>query len=118
MGLSLAMVPVVLYPVLKDTMRPGPRVCRLQGRARAVTYLMTVIVCLLLLALGQGSTSSGSPRCVRCSRLRRSVGEACATQLGLSGFAFCLGALMFYAVLFQSRLIPRWLSGWGSLRSS
>jgi hypothetical protein len=33
----------------------------------------------------------------------------------ISAIAFSLGALMYYAVLFRSNLIPRWLSLWGVL---
>ena len=33
----------------------------------------------------------------------------------ISGLAFSLGTLMYYVILYKSKLIPRWLSGWGVL---
>jgi len=31
----------------------------------------------------------------------------------VAGIVFGLGSLMFYVVLYQSRLVPRWISVWG-----
>ena len=31
----------------------------------------------------------------------------------VGGIVFCVSALMFYAVLYRSRLVPRWITVWG-----
>ena len=113
MGLSLAMVPVVLYPVLRrfnEVLALGYVVFR--GALETVTYFVTAIVWLLLLALSQLYVQAGAPAASgfqASGALLLKAGELSS----LTGIVFCLGALMFYVVLFQSRLVPRWISVWG-----
>jgi hypothetical protein len=113
MGLSLAMVPVVLYPILRrynEVLALGYVVFR--GALETVTYFVTAIVWLLLLALSQLYVQAGAPAAPSfqaSGALLLKAGEISS----LTGIVFCLGALMFYAVLYQSRLVPRWISVWG-----
>ncbi|HTW07394.1 MAG TPA: DUF4386 domain-containing protein [Acidimicrobiales bacterium] len=75
-------------------------------------YLVAAVGALLLLRLGQ-STTPGSvvPSYVGTSgALLRSLWDD-ANLVG--ALAFYLGASMYYYVFFRSRLVPRWLSGWG-----
>ena len=61
MGLSLAMVPVVLYPVLKrhsQVLALGYVVFR--GALETVTVLMVPIAWLLLVAMGQSYVQAGA----------------------------------------------------------
>ena len=76
-------------------------------------YVIAVASLLSLLTLGQQLVSAGAAE-------RASLGAVGGLLLSLREhaalagvFAFCLGAFLYYLAFFQSRLIPRWLSGWG-----
>ena len=75
---------------------------------------MIETVCLLaLLTIGQQFITAGAadrPSLQALGNLLVSLRDEAAL---VAVFAFCLGALMYYYLFFQSRLIPRWLSGFG-----
>jgi hypothetical protein len=78
-------------------------------------YVGSVIGLLLLLTLSQEYVKAGT--------LEASFFQASGSILlamrewagQLAVIAFTLGGLMYYSVFFQSKLIPRWLAGWGFL---
>jgi hypothetical protein len=112
MGLALAMVPVVAFPILRkfnEALAVGYVVFR--GGLETIASLAMVVSWLLLLPLSR-VYQAGTPDAPNFQALGNSLLEA--KQLSsVSTIVFILGALMFYYVLYQSKLIPRWLSGWG-----
>jgi hypothetical protein len=116
MGLALAMVPVMIYPILKrynEALAVGYVVFR--GALEAGIYLALVIgwLSLPLISLGYIKASAGE---ASFFQLLRDLVLQAHQQIGhVLAIVFILGALMFYYVLFQSKLVPRWLSGWGLL---
>ena len=106
-------IAVLLYPVLK-----GPNPILALGSVvfrtlEAALYMVAVVGLLGMLTLSQQLRLAGAAEHASL----QAIGDA---LLGLRDhatlvavFAFCLGAFMYYYVLFQSRLIPRWLSGFG-----
>ena len=55
---------------------------------------------------------AGAPDASNLEALGSALFEVSQVNLVLT-IVFSLGALMFYSVLYQSRLVPRWLSGVG-----
>lgn len=114
MGLALALVPIVIFPILKkhnEVLALGYVVFR--GGIETVTYIALVIPFLLLVSLGQATVQTGSTdasyfQAVGALLLKTQESAATITEI-----VFPLGALMFYYVLYQSKLIPQWISGWG-----
>lgn len=113
MGLALAMVPVVMFPLLRkynEALALGYVVFR--GGLEAVTYLVIATGWLLLVPLSQLDAQAG----VLDASSIQALGTLLLEPKAISSMAtivFSLGALMFYYVLYRTKLIPRWLSGWG-----
>ena len=116
MGFTLAMVPVLLFPILKEhnhALALGAVIFR--GALETTGYIAITICWLLLLTLSQEYTQMSS------SALDATHLQALGTLLlktvdrisQVSVFVFSIGALMIYSVFYQSKLVPRWLSVWG-----
>lgn len=110
---ACAGIAVVMYPVLKKwnaVLALGSVIFR---AIETVFYTLGVVCLLSLLTLGQQFTSAAAAD----RTALRAIGDGLLSmnqQAALVGvFAFCVGALMYYTLFFQSRLIPRWLSGFG-----
>ena len=106
-------IAISMYPVMKGS-NAGLALGSLVFRTiEAVMYLVAAVSLLSVLSLSQnfttiGPTNRDALQVVGNSLL--SVREH-ATLAGV--FAFSVGAFMYYYLFFQSRLVPRWLSGWG-----
>lgn len=105
-------IAIALYPVLKEfnaALALGSVVFR---AIEAIFYMAGVVSLLAVLSLAQELATAPA-----ADRVYPALGDslvAAREHAALAGvFAFCVGALMYYVVFYRSRLIPRWLSGWG-----
>ena len=116
MGLALAMVPVMMFPIMKrynEALAVGYVLFR--GALETATYLALVIGWLSLTSISQGYANGTAADTLYFQSLGDVVLRA-HDQIGhVLTIVFVLGALMFYYVLYRSKLVPRWLSGWGLL---
>lgn len=106
-------IAIALYPVLKKfnaALALGSVVFR---TIEAVFYTAAVVSLLSILTLGQ--ELGNAPAADRAAF--QTVGDsllAAREHASLAAvFAFSLGAFMYYVVFYRSRLVPRWLSGFG-----
>ena len=107
-------IAIFLYPVLKkynEGLALGSVGFRL---IEGVFYMVGAIGLLSLVTFSQEFVKAGAPN----TSYFQTLGAVILAVRNSADFvfgviAFCLGALMYYSVLYQSKLIPRWLSGWG-----
>ena len=107
------MFPVVMFHVLRrhnEALALGYVVLR--GGLEAAAYLAVATGWLLLVPLGRAYAQAGAPDVPDVRALGTILLEA--REIGsVLTVVFCLGALVFYYLLYRARLVPRWLSGWG-----
>lgn len=116
MGLALALMSVMMFPILKkhnEALAIGYVVFR--GALEAVMYLVLVIGWLALPLISQEYIKATAADASYFQSLGDFVMAAHGQISHVLTIVFILGALMFYYVLYQSRLVPRWLSGLGLL---
>ncbi len=107
-------IAIGLYPVLRKYNR-SLAVASVAGRTvEGMFVLIATTSLLVLLTVGQQSVAAG-PAAASSSQV---VGGALlAVRDWVVGFLallpFTLGVSMYYYLLYRSRLVPRWLSGWG-----
>jgi hypothetical protein len=117
MGVSLALVPAVLYPILSRLSRPlavGYVIFR--GALETFTYLAVAICWLLLVATAEQASGAGEQARAQLG----SVGDLLVKAqdpiiIAVQNLTFGIGAMMLYSLLYQGRLLPRWLTVWGLL---
>jgi len=110
---ACAGIAIGLYPVLKkhqEALALGSVGLRVM---EAMLYIVGVVGVLALLTLSREYVKAGASNAALFKITGTSLlaVKTWAGQLGV--IAFTLGALMYYYVFYQSKLIPRWLSGWG-----
>jgi hypothetical protein len=113
-ALASASIAISLYPILRkynEGLALGAVGFRL---IEAVFNIARVMGLLLLLTLSQEFVKAGAldSSYFQTSGVLIVAGRDWMGNVG-SLLPFCLGALMYYYIFYQTRLIPRWLSGWG-----
>jgi hypothetical protein len=106
-------IAIAMYPVLKER-NAGLALGSVVFRTLEAAFYMIEIVCLLsLLTLGQQFTTAGAADRTMLQAIGNMLVSGREHAALVAVFAFCLGAFLYYTLFFQTRLIPRWLSGFG-----
>lgn len=113
MGLSLAAMPIFLYPLFRrrsESMAMGMVIFR--GPLEGSAYLVSVISWLMLVVLGREMLVPGADEATLMT-----MGKALLQVSDVMGpvlsIIFIIGASFLYILFYLTGLIPRWLSVWG-----
>jgi len=112
---AAAGIAIALYPVLRK-LNEGLALGSVAFRLIEGVLYLGVVVCLLLLVTVSEESASAGTAASTAYEIPAALLMAARDSLGeVAVLAFGVGALLYYWVFYQSRLVPRWLSAWGLL---
>jgi hypothetical protein len=117
-AIAIVLIPIMLFPILKqhnERLALGYVGFRfLEG----ILFIFTVIKSLSLISLSQDFIGAGTPD----ASYFQTIGSSIQAQMEWSTLIyiviFTIGALMFYNVLYKSKLLPRFISVWGLIAAA
>ena len=110
---TCAGIAISLYPVLRrwdSGLALGSVVFR---AIEAVMYTLATLCLLSLLTVAQSASATTGVDRPGFQAIGGSLIALREVAVNAGVAAFVIGALMYYAIMFRSGLVPRWLSGWG-----
>ncbi len=113
MGFAVAGIGIAMYPVFKkhnEALALGFAGFRI---IEGVLFIVSVVSLLSLLTLSQEFVKAGAPDASYFQTIGTLLQEENYWAYHMGTISFGLAALIFYYLLYQSKLIPRWLSVWG-----
>jgi hypothetical protein len=116
--IAIPLIPVFLFPILREhyeALALGYVVFRL---LEAVLFIMVEINKLSLISVSQGYLNKGGMDASYFQNVGSSIQSWNDWSFSLYVVVFTLGALMFYSVLYRSKLVPRFISAWGFIAAA
>jgi len=113
-GAAAPGIAIALYPVLRKY-NEGLALGSVCFRVIEGVFFIAAPICLLLLiTLSQQFVKAGAPDSSYFQTLGVLVyaGYRWVGNVG-SQLAFSIGCLLYYIIFYRTKLVPRWLSGWG-----
>lgn len=108
MGIAIALYPVLV--LFNPALALGAVVARV---VENVFILIGTLSLLALLTVSQQAEGSAAPSSFQATGDALVAVREWASADFLAGLAFVVGTFLYNYVMYRSRLIPRWLSGWG-----
>jgi len=108
MGFALSALAAVFFPIgrrFSESLATGYVIFR--GALEGMVYLISTLVTLVLVALSFEPSAALAPVATALMTSHDVIWNQFAS------LPFGVGALMFYALLYRARLVPRWILVWG-----